>query len=137
MGIEFLVEAQRGRDRQQPLWSDLCDRKLLLKAKDLSALHGQLLPHRLNHCSPLVALDPSLFGASHGFTFATPISMDCCWLVMRVDSCTLTQQLQKASAPAVAMVNLVAGSCLKHHGSQALIAQQRDPACHRAAGITS
>ena len=75
MGIEFLnyQSPSGGRDRQQPLWSDLCDRKLLLKAKDLSALHGQLLPHRHNnHCSPLVALDPSLFGASHGFTVRDP-----------------------------------------------------------------
>ena len=75
MGLEFLnyQSPSGGRDRKSPLWSDLCDRKLLLKATNLQALHGQLFTdHSHNHCSPLVPLDPALFGASHGFTVRDP-----------------------------------------------------------------
>ena len=75
MGIEFLnyQSPSGGRDRQQPLWSDLCDRKLLLKSSNLRAIHQQLLADQAhNHCSALVALDPALLGAPMAFTVRDP-----------------------------------------------------------------
>ena len=75
MGIEFLnyQSPPGGRDRQQPLWSDLCDRKLLLKSSNLRALHQQLLADQAsNHCSALVAIDPALLGAPMAFTVRDP-----------------------------------------------------------------
>lgn len=75
MGVEFLnyQSPLGGRDRNSPQWSDLCDRKLLLRASNLQDLHQQLQPHQAqNNCSELLALERSLFGAAYGFTVRDP-----------------------------------------------------------------
>jgi catechol 2,3-dioxygenase-like lactoylglutathione lyase family enzyme len=75
MGVEFLnyQSPTGGRNRSSPLWSDLCDRKLLLKAKNLHGLHETLIPRKdINFCSPIVPLEPSLFGAPYGFSVRDP-----------------------------------------------------------------
>ena len=75
MGVEFLnyQSPTGGRDRTFPQWSDLCDRKLLLRADNIQDLHQRLQPHRArNSCSDLLALENALFGASYGFTVRDP-----------------------------------------------------------------
>ena len=75
MGVEFLnyQSPSGGRDRTSPQWSDLCDRKLLLRADNIQELHQQLNPHRArNNCSDLLAIENALFGSSYGFTVRDP-----------------------------------------------------------------
>lgn len=75
MGVEFLhyIAPSGGRDRQHPNWSDACDRKLLMRAGAITALHELVINSELgSDCSPLVSLPAEAFAAQLGFTVRDP-----------------------------------------------------------------